>query len=117
MFQRGGHDHVKAGIEIYVSLILITIMALLCANFIAADIATMNARDAQSAYVTEIENADFADSVIDKCIDNAAQNGYTLVVNPVQIGSTRMAEVTLTYTYRVPLIGVESDHTITGYAK
>lgn len=107
----------KSGIEIYVSLIILTIMALLCSNFIVADIAVMNARDAQAAYVMEIENSDFAKSVIDRCKQNAADQNYVLNVNPVQIGESQMAEVALTYTYKVPLIGVKSEHVITGYAK
>lgn len=107
----------KAGIEVYVSLILITIMALLCANFIAADVAAMNARDAQSAYVTEIENSDFAPSVIAKCAEAAEKQGYSLSIEEIQLGESTMAEVSLTYVYKVPLIGLESEHTITGYAK
>ena len=108
---------VKVGIEIYVSLLIIAIVGLLCANFIAADVAVMNARDAQAAYVTEIENSDFADSVRKRCIDTAADQGFILEVNPVVIGDSQMAEVSLTYTYKVPLIGVKSEHTISGYAK
>ena len=107
----------KAGIEIYVSLLLLVVMALLCANFIAADVAVMNARDAQAAYICEIENSDFADSIIKRCVENAAEQNYVLEVSPVVIGESQMAEVSLTYTYRVPIIGIESEHTIVGYAK
>lgn len=107
----------KVGIEIYVSLILITIMALLSANFIASNNAAMNARDAQAAYVTEIENSDFAPSVIELCKNNAEKQGYKLEVNIVHLGESDTAEVNLTYVYKVPLIGVESEHTISGFAK
>lgn len=107
----------KVGLEVYISLILLVVVGLLCANFIASDVATMNARDIQAAYVTEIENSDFADSVIHRCEKNAQDRGYKLNVQKVTIGESEMAEVSLTYVYKVPLIGVESEHVITGYAK
>jgi hypothetical protein len=107
----------KAGIEIYVSLVILTIAALLCANFIAADISVMNARDLQAAYISEIENSDLSPSVIAKCETNAKSLGYDLDVEVVNIGESSMAQVSLTYTYKVPLIGVESEHVLTGYAR
>jgi hypothetical protein len=107
----------KVGIEIYISLIILTIAALLCANFIAADVGVMNARDLQAAYVSEIENSDLSPTVIAKCENNAKSLGYDLDVNIVNIGDSNMAQVSLTYTYKVPLIGVESEHVITGYAR
>ena len=107
----------KIGIEVYVSLIFLTIAALLCANFIAADVGIMNARDLQSAYITEIENSDLSPTVIENCKQSAESLGYELIVKPMQIGESEMAQVTLIYTYKVPLIGLESEHEIVGYVR
>ena len=107
----------KAALEFFVGIILLTLTALLGANLISASIVTMNARDAQSAYVTEIENSDLAESVIDDCRKNAESSGYKLDVTINQIGDSEIATVSLTYIYTIPLINVNTEHTIIGYAR
>ena len=42
----------KIGIEIYVSIVLITIMAILCTSFMMADVKVADARDAYYSYYT-----------------------------------------------------------------
>ena len=112
-----GEIILKAALEFFVGIILLTLTALLGANLISASIVTMNARDAQSAYVTEIENSDLAESVIDDCRKNAESSGYKLDVTINQIGDSEIATVSLTYVYTIPLINVNTEHTIIGYAR
>lgn len=109
----------KSGIDIYICLIALTILALVGGSFIAADANVLKARDAQAAYVAEIENSDFSESTINKCIENAASMGYQLDV--IKLGNGvdghQYAQVSLTYAYKIPILGVNSNHTITSYAR
>ena len=47
----------KLGIEMYVSLIVLVVLAFVGISFITINIDVVNARDAQASYVAEIENS------------------------------------------------------------
>lgn len=107
----------KAGLEIYISMILITIMAVLCSSFITADVSAVDARDAYYSYYTEIDNSDCATSVINACIADAGDSGYELKVDKVGDAENAMYKLTFSYPYKISMLGVNKQHTIVGYVQ
>ena len=107
----------KAGLEIYISLVLITIMAILCTGFIIADVNVTDARDAYYSYYTEIDNSDAASSVINACIADATASGYQLTVEKVGSTEKPMYKLTFVYSYKIALLGINRPHTIVGYVQ
>ena len=99
----------KVGLDVYISLIILTIMALVGASFLSANVTTLRARDAQASYVTEIEDSDFAPSVIEKCKKNADDCGFKLNVEGKKIE--------LIYKYEMPILNVDNEHSIISYAR
>lgn len=107
----------KTGIEIYVSMVLITVMAVLCASFIVADVHSTDARDAYYSYYQEIDNSDCASSVINACISDAGDSGYKLAVDKVGDAEKPMYKITFKYDYKIPMLFVNKEHTIVGYIR
>ena len=107
----------KAGIEIYISIVLITIMAVLCASFIVADIKAADARDAYYGYYEQIDNSNCAASVVKACIADAEESGYGLTVVEVGHESQPMYKLTFKYRYGLTILGVSKEHTIVGYVQ
>ncbi len=107
----------KAGLEIYISIVLITIMAVLCSSFIVADIDATDARDAYYSYYTQIDNSDGATSVINACIADAGDAGYKLQVDKVGNPENAMYKLTFEYPYKMSILGINKTHTIVGYVQ
>ena len=107
----------KAGLEIFISIVLITMMSVLCTSFIMADIDSNDARDAYYAYYHQIDNSDCATSVINACIADAGDSGYTLSVETVGDTKNPLHKLTFTYPYKITMLGVNKRHTIIGYVQ
>ena len=107
----------KAGLEIYISIVLITIMAVLCSSFIVADINVIDARDAYYSYYEQIENSDCATSVINACISDAGDAGYQLSVEEVGDHTNSLFKITFKYPYKMSILGINKTHTIVGYVQ
>ena len=70
--------------------------------------------------VSEIENSNFNPDVIAAVKSSAQASGYVLTVTPGTYDTARditSAEVELTYTYKIPLLGVEQTRTTKGIAR
>lgn len=81
---------------------------------------TMGNADVTTAnnYFQEISNiiieSNYSDSVIQECIDEAAENGYDLRVTvhgTSTPGTKKYAEAVFEYTYKIPIINVEDSKT------
>lgn len=107
----------KIGIEIYVSIVLITIMAILCTSFMMADVKVADARDAYYSYYTVIETSNCADAIVNSCIADAGDNGYQLSVEELSNTDSPIYKVTFIYNYQVTILGVNKPHTIVGYIR
>lgn len=102
----------KSGLEVYISLIILTIMALTGASFLAANATTLRARDAQSSYVIQIEDSDWAPSVIKKCQENAKECGF------VELSvDSNTHKIELIYNYSMPILNIDNQHSIISYAR
>lgn len=107
----------KSAIEAYISVFIICICALLCACMITADLNVASARDAYATYVSELQDSNFADNVIESCKNDAISRGYTIDVTVYEdeIGN-RSGSVILKYNYNIDLLGFSAPRYIRGYA-
>jgi hypothetical protein len=105
----------KAGLEIYISIVLITIMAILCSSFIVADLNAADARDAYYSYCVQIDNSDCAESVINACIADAGASGYKLSVSKEGTTENPLYKLQFTYPYKITMLGIDKDRNIVSY--
>lgn len=112
----------KSAVETFLSVIMITFMAVLSTCYITASLNTRRAQNYYAAVVTEVEASDFSEEVIGGCIQNAKENGYvkedgTSGLAIQKTGELQTAEVTLTYRYAIPVLNMMLEHEIKGYAR
>lgn len=112
----------KSAVETFVSVIMITFMAVLSTCYITASLNTRRAQNYHAAVVTEVEASDFSDEVIGGCIQNAKDNGYVMEDGTSGLtiqkeGELQTAEITLKYRYTIPILNMMMEHEIKGYAR
>lgn len=110
----------KGAIETAVGIVFLAFMAVLGTSYVTVSLNTQRAQNYHTAVVQELENSGFADSVIDDEIDKAKENGYgELKIQKKTSSSTgeSYAKVTLPYKYSIPILGINWDHEIVGYAR
>lgn len=110
----------KSAIETMIGIVVLTFMAVLGTSYITASLSTQRAQNYHTAVVQELENSNFAQSVIDSEKAKATANGYDGVVIDVFTNSennTTYAKVTLPYKYGIPILGQSRNHEIVGYAR
>lgn len=106
----------KIAIEVYVSLLLLALTIGICIGLIGSDLSVMRARDDYYSYTNELQESNFADSVVSACIEDAKAHGYGLEIDVLQDDNgNRSANVVLTYQYRITPLGISQDKTIRGY--
>ena len=100
-------------IKSFAGMMFMILLASLGIGLIGSGICAKNADSFLSYVIDRVENSDYAASVINECSALAADRGYSL---DMQIyGSTeKYGEAELTYSYNIPIIGINEEHTITG---
>ena len=108
-------------IKAYTAIFLVLMCVFLSIGILAATVDVQNARDYHAACVNEIENSNHAASVIETCISEAADNGYTLEVvsYPNYVGnfSYTVSKVILKYQFSIPILNITLEQEILGYAR
>ena len=104
---------------IYISLFLIMLGLVVTTGIISANMTALRAAEFHMDAIAEIENSNFADSVIDACKNQAKQSGYELSVEEFEDekGITNMAEVVLCYEYKIPFLKINNKFYRRGYAR
>lgn len=106
----------KIAIEIYASLFILCLTAALCIGFISSDLSVMEARDAYYSYVNELQESNFADSVVDACVEDANKNGHALTIDVLEDDNkNRSANVSLSYKYKITPLGISQNKVIEGF--
>lgn len=101
-------------IKSYVSIIFIIIAFVISIGVISMSIDVQNARDFHNTAITEIENSNSNDKVINALKEDATKNGYTLTTYDSANGTTK---VVLKYKYSFGFLKISNDQTIEGYAR
>ena len=109
-------------IKTYVGIFILLLSVFTMAGVMSASIDANNARDFHASVVAEIEDSNFAPSVINACKTQAANAGYELLVDESSIvkdedGKPTLMEVILKYKYNVDFLGVVSTQQIRAFAR
>lgn len=106
-------------IKTYLGLFLTFIGVFVCVGITSACISSSNAVSFHADIIKEVEESNFAPSVMQACIESAESAGYKLEILPIQdaSGRTVMAEVILDYEYNIPFLGVFTEHEKRGFAR
>lgn len=110
----------KQIIEAFSAVILIAVCAFAGIAIITVSSDILAAKEYKADVISEVENSDFNPEVINTCISQAQEAGYGLVINTSTYdadNNVQTAEVILTYTYKIPLFGIEDTRTTRGIAR
>ena len=101
------------------SFLTIILGVLMAVSLVLATVVVSSARTYHASVIEEIEAANFEESVINTCIQQAQKDGYTIEIVPQTdptISPTTFYRVTLGYKMALPLMGHAHQSEITGYA-
>lgn len=109
-------------IKTYVGIFILLLSVFAMAGVMSASIDANNARDFHASVMAEIEDANFAPSVINACKVQAENAGYELLIDSNSVvrdedGKPTLVEVILRYQYRIDFFGVVSNQQIRGFAR
>lgn len=126
--------------EAWLGVFFLALLMVTGLSILSAGIDARNADAAKTGYIAEIENSNFAPSVIAGVLDDAKTGGYDIsldlyhspersasgdlvtrdVTTPEQVGDTSdvyMARVQLGFDYTFPMLDAVTPHTLIGYAR
>lgn len=106
----------EAILKSFFGIFFILLLASVGVGLISSSIDARNADLYLANCVTQIQNSNFASSVISECKRNALEEGYVLTVNTASSANDttkKYARLDLKYNYSIPVIGLERKHTLT----
>ncbi|WP_031420557.1 hypothetical protein [Lachnoclostridium phytofermentans] len=109
-------------IKTYVGIFILLVSVFSMAGVMSACIDANNARDFHASVMAEIEDSNFAPSVISSCEEQAENAGYELLIDSNSVvkdedGKPTLMEVILKYEYHIDFFGVISSQQIRGFAR
>lgn len=113
----------KVAIEMFSMIIAITLGCILFASIISSNNQVSDARDFYNVVVNRIEDSNCNDDVMQQCISEADEKGYSLNIEDLTIYSEQPSKfVTLKYSVTIPVFRLfgEAFHkqgVIEGYAR
>ena len=110
----------KVVVEVYTILWILLLTMSTGLSVTMAEERAAQAKRVKAEVVAEIENSKFNPAVIDACKSSVRASGIDLSVTPCtydQAHDVTSAEVVLTYTYKIPLLGIEQTRTTEGIAR
>uniref|UniRef100_UPI003FEE06CD hypothetical protein n=1 Tax=Roseburia sp. TaxID=2049040 RepID=UPI003FEE06CD len=102
------------------ALFILVLNLFLCVSVSSASAATSAAKEYKADVIAEIENSNFNPSVIRACISQAQSAGYTLEVTGYVYDADndiQSAEVIVSYSYEMPLLGISKTQSTRGIAR
>lgn len=110
----------KQIIESFTAILFISLFAFASIAIITAVSDTVVAKDYKANIISEIENSNFNDEVINACVSQAQSSGYELQVTKTTYdpnNDINTAEIVLSYKYEIPLFGISVTKTTRGIAR
>ena len=107
-------------VEVFSGILILLLNVYTGLMLSVAELQVTAAENYKSSVVSEVENSNFNSHVIDGCIAEAAPAGYSLEVTACAYDEEHdivTAEVALTYTYKIPLLGISETRTTRGVAR
>ena len=107
-------------IEAFSVLTVLMINLFICIGVLTASVDVAAAKQYNADVVAEIENSNFNPNVIAECETQAQAQGYLLeVTTAAYLGNDERytAQVKLTYTYEIPVLGISQQRVTRGLAR
>ncbi len=102
------------------ALVILVLNLFLCISVSSASVAVSAAKEYKADVIAEIENSNFNPEVIDACVQQARELGYSLEVNGYvydEAHDIQSAEVIVSYSYEMPLFGIAKTQMTRGIAR
>lgn len=100
----------KIAVEIFTTVIAITLASILFASIISSNNQICDARDFYNIVVNRIEDSNCDEIVIQDCVQEAQTKGYNLSVRDLTIYEERPSKlVTLEYNVTMPVLSLFGD--------
>lgn len=106
--------------QFFTNLLLMLLGFFICISVVAGVFQKVQADEYKADVIAEIENSNFNENVLRSCTEQAVQAGYIININPCLYdadGDVQLAEVILTYSYEVPLLGIHEEKQLRGMAR
>lgn len=109
-------------IKTYIGIFVLFLSVFAMAGMLSANIDAAAARDFHASMIAEIEDANFAPSVVNACKTQALSAGYELLIDGGSIvydadQKPTLMEVVLRYHYRIDFFGIVNTQQIRGFAR
>lgn len=101
-------------------LIVLMLNIFICITVITVSGDVAAAKEYKADVIAEIENSNFNPNVIDSCVSQASEAGYTLQIANCtydEDNNVQTAEVVLSYSYKLPLFGITDTKSTRGIAR
>lgn len=101
-------------------LFVLTLNLLVGIALLNVSVRAAAAKEYKAAVVAEIENSNFNPRVIAGCVEQASALGYHLEVEQSMYDRNQnvcVAEISLGYTYEIPLLGISKQRVTRGIAR
>lgn len=102
------------------ALVILVLNLFLCISVSSTSAAVSAAKEYKADVIAEIENSNFNPGVINACVQQARELGYSLEVNGYvydEANDIQSAEVVVTYSYEMPLFGIAKTQMTRGIAR
>lgn len=108
----------KSAVEYFLAIVVLLIGTFLAAQPITTSLQKSNACAYHADVIDNIENSGLDEGVIEQCIKEADTLGYKLEIEDVSPDKSKSCyKVTLVYTVKMAIIGVQKEGTHIGYAR
>lgn len=107
----------KMIIEHFITFLLLLVFLWIGISYVMQNVIHTSARDYHGAVIKRIEDSNFTSGIIAECIQDAKEKGYHLIVDCYGEEEHKDAKITLSYSYTVPIINMEKQYSIEGYAR
>jgi len=119
-------------VKSFLGIFFLLVLLFTGVGIISAQIHVSAALDYKSAVVTQLENSNYSPAVMNACITQATESGYTLEIRTFSMGNAVqtytaanvtdtsdviMAEVILNYPYEIPFLQISVGQQVRGYAR
>lgn len=106
--------------KIFTGIMILTFHFFLCICVFLACEQRERADDVKSNIIAELENSNFNENIIASCIQFAKENGYEVTIDKAVYDKEQdliLADVELSYTYEIPVLGLKQTKTLEGVAR
>lgn len=119
-------------IKSFMGMFFLLALLLLGVGILSAQTDVSDALDYKADIIAELENSNYNAEVINACIRQANENGYSIEIKTFAPGNQTvsyttpdaadttkvvMAEVKLKYVYRIGFLNAVTEHQVRGYAR